>query len=113
MTALRVGLTVLLVALVTLAAGTYFHAFWVRVFFEGPQVSSGWWSPRWLLATWGWEVIVAFSGVCALWPLVPQPHELRACLGFGLALSVARLLAVGGIGSITNVDVLCGNTGLA
>jgi hypothetical protein len=105
MTALRVGLTVLLVAFVTLLAGTYLHAHWVGAFAEGPQISSGWWSPRWLLATWGWEVIVAFAGVCALWPLVPHHYEFRSCLGFGVILAVARLLAVGGIGSITDVDL--------
>src|SRR2546430_7553002 len=78
------------VVLVTLPLSNYFQAFWVRARINESERTWGWWSPRWLALTWGWEVLVAVVAALGLALLLPRGSRFRWYVGLGVVYALVR-----------------------
>ena len=87
------------VVLVTLPLSNYFQAFWVRARISESERTWGWWSPRWLALTWGWEVLVAVVAALGLALLLPRGSRFRWYVGLGVVYALVRFLIEGGLAS--------------
>ena len=92
------------VVLVTLPLSNYLQGFWDRALINESERTWGWWSPRWLAITWGWEVLVALVAAIGLALLLPWGSRFRWYVGLGVVYALVRFLIEGGIAS-GNSDV--------
>src|SRR5207237_9753371 len=87
------------VVLVTLPLSNYFQGFWVRARINESERTWGWWSPRWLALTWGWEVLVAVVAALGLALRLPRGSRFRWYVGLGVVYALVRFLLAGGLAS--------------
>src|SRR5947207_12784977 len=87
------------VVLVTLPLSNYFQGFWVSARINESERTWGWWSPRWLALTWGWEVLVAVVAALGLALLLPRGSRFRWYVGLGVVYALVRFLIEGGLAS--------------
>jgi hypothetical protein len=92
------------VVLATLLVSNHLQQYWVTAFAEGPESSGGWWSPRWLAMTWGWDVLVTFGASLVLAVMLLRTSRIWWYVGFGVIYAVVRFFGEGGCkGSDTDV----------
>jgi hypothetical protein len=96
MRTVRVGVTLIAVVLATLLLSNYLQEFWVRAFVDNPEATSGWWSPRWLGLTWGWDTLVTLVAALGLALLLPRGSSIWWYVGLGVVYALIRLIAQGG-----------------
>jgi hypothetical protein len=95
MTTFRTWVTFSAVLLVTLLVSNYGHPYWVKAFLDGRtfETNWGWWSFRWLLLTWGYDVLVTLAAAPVLALLLPRRSTIWWCIGLGVAMVGVRLLS--------------------
>src|SRR5947208_13612877 len=95
MSKLRACGALIAVVLVTLPLSNYFQGFWVRARINESERTWGWWSPRCLALTWGWEVLVAVVAALGLALLLPRGSSFRWYVGLGVVYALVRFLIDG------------------
>jgi len=104
MRTIRAGVALIAVVLATLLLSNYLQEFWVRAFVDGPEPSWGWWSPRWLGLTWGWDTLVTLVAALGLSLLLPRGSSAWWYVGLGVVYALIRVIAQGGFhGSNTDL----------
>jgi hypothetical protein len=104
MRTVRSSIALIAVVVATLLLSNYLQEFWVKAFVDGPEPSWGWWSPRWLALTWGWDTLVTLVAALALSLLLPRGSSIWWYVGLGVVYALIRLIAQGIIpGSSTDV----------
>jgi hypothetical protein len=86
----------IVVVLGTLLVSNYLQQYWVTAFAEGLEPSGGWWAPRWLAMTWGWDVLVTFAASLVLAVMLPRTFTIWWYVGLGAIYAVVRFLGEGG-----------------